>query len=141
MFETLEKYKVKGHFEFKPTQQLSQVCNTPKNSSGIYLIYADVVNIKKLIYIGISGRETSDGGIVHRLDGLGGRIVKGKQFGTGRRRSWPNKMKEASIGKLIVKWYVTYGAQDYDIPRPIERGFLETFVAEYGRLPIWNNET
>jgi hypothetical protein len=140
MLEELEKYKVKGRFEFKISDSLSQVCNAPRNSSGIYLVYADVVNKARLIYIGISGREGEDGEIVHRQDGLGGRIVNGKQFGKNRRISWPLKMKHDGIRTLKIKWYVTHGTLDQDFPRPIERLSLQTILLENGSLPSWNNE-
>jgi len=141
MFEVLEKYRECGQFTFKPNDRLSQVCNALREGSGIYLIYADVVNSKRLIYIGISGREGVNGDIIHRKDGLGGRIVKGKQFGDRRQVTWPQKMKEDGINTLIIKWYITYGKLNHDIPRPLENRFLEEIKRRDGSLPIWNNET
>ena len=140
MIEVLGNYKEKGQFIFRPTDTLSQVNNAPNDSSGIYLIYADVINSQKLIYIGISGREGIYGEIIHRKDGLGGRIVKGKQFGERRQISWPNKMLQDGIGKLIIKWYVTHGKFDQDFPRPLERAFLEELERKNGVLPLWNKE-
>ena len=141
VFEILEKYKEHGQFTFKPTDRLSQVCNAPREGSGIYLIYADVVNSKRLIYIGISGREGANGEIIHRKDGLGGRIVKGKQFGDRRQVTWPHKMQEDGISTLIIKWYITYGEFNKDIPRKLENGFLDELLKRNESLPIWNNET
>ena len=91
MFKYLEKYKEKGVFEYLQNDNLSSCCNAPKENSGIYLIYSDTVSLANLIYIGISGREGSNGEIIHRKDGLSGRIVKGKQFGELRRNSWSKK--------------------------------------------------
>jgi hypothetical protein len=116
-------------------------CNAPKNSSGIYTIYAEEIKPENLIYIGISGREGTDGQIIHRKDGIGGRIVKGKQFGEPRRKSWPEKMKEDGISKIHVKWFVTYGRLNQDFPRPIEYRLLRLSLALSGKLPLWNKET
>ncbi len=140
IFNDLEKFKEKGSFEFKQTDVLSQVCNAPKDSSGIYVVFADKVNDDSLIYIGISGREGERGKIIHREDGLGGRIVTGKQFGEARRNSWPLKMQEDNIKTLFVKWFVTYGKSEQIIPRPIEKAYLELILQKEGMLPIWNKE-
>lgn len=140
MFRILEEYKEKGQFDFKHSDRLSQMCNAPKRDSGIYIIYADEINESNLIYIGISGREGKNGEIINRKDGLGGRIIKGKQFGDGRRRSWPRKMEEDNITTLRIKWYVTYGSYDQEFPRPIERTLLEEFQTKYNKLPLWNQE-
>jgi len=140
IFTDLEKFRDRGSFEFKQSDILSQVCNAPKDSSGIYLVFADKVNDDNLIYIGISGREGERGKIIHREDGLGGRIVKGKQFGIARRNSWPLKMKEDNIKTLYVNWFVTYGKYNQIIPRPIEKAYLELILQNEGMLPMWNKE-
>ncbi len=141
IFKDLEMFKEKGSFEFRQTDRLSQVCNAPKDSSGIYLVFADKVSDDSLIYIGISGREGERGEIIHRKDGLGGRIINGKQFEEARRKSWPRKMIEDNIQTLYVKWYVTYGKFDQIIPRPIENAYLELILKNTGSLPIWNKKT
>lgn len=40
MFDELSKYKQKDHFFFKPTDSLSEVCNAPRDKSGVYLVHA-----------------------------------------------------------------------------------------------------
>jgi len=140
IFSDLERFKEKGSFEFKQTDVLSKVCNAPNDSSGIYLVFADKISDDSVIYIGISGREGERGKIIHREDGLGGRIVKGKQFGIARRNSWPLKMKADNIKTLYVKWFVTYGKYDQIIPRPIENAYLELILQKDGMLPMWNKE-
>lgn len=90
MFEVLnilDSYIEKGSFNFRSTDRLSQVCSAPEHSSGIYVLYADVIKLEKLIYIGISGRKGANGEIIHRKYGIGGRIIRGKQFGDSRRKS------------------------------------------------------
>ena len=140
MLDVLDSYKEKGSFNFSINDRLSQVCTAPKHSSGIYVIYADVIKAENLIYIGISGRQDSNGEIIHRKDGIGGRIVKGKQFGDGRRRSWPKKMQEDNIKVLRVKWFITYGEYNKQFPRPIEYKMLEKILSENGCLPLWNKK-
>jgi len=117
MFKNLEVFTEKGQFEFHPTDNLSQVCNAPNNASGIYLIFAEEESYDNLIYIGVSGRKGPSGEIIHREDGLGGRILNGKQFGDFRIKTWPLQMEEEEISKLLIKWYVTYGEYDQVFPR------------------------
>jgi len=140
MFTYLDTFQEKGQFEFCPTDILSQVCNAPKDSSGIYLIYKNEICLSNLIYIGISGREGSNNEIIHRLDGIGGRIVNGKQFGESRRKSWPKKMAEEDIEKLHVQWFITYGRYNEQYPRQIEQKLLTLLIGHKGCLPIWNKQ-
>jgi hypothetical protein len=137
--EALEVFSKKGEFIFRRTDSLSQACNAPNHSSGIYLIYAEKSDVSNLIYIGIAGRE-KNGEIIHRKDGLGGRITKGKQFDEPRKKSWPKKMKEDRIQKIIVEWYITYGAKEQVFPRRVEKKMLRQFYIENNHLPIWNKE-
>lgn len=139
MFKFLDQFTEKGQFVFSQADSLSQVCNAPKHSSGIYLISAEEILLKNLIYIGISGREGKNGEIIHRKDGIGGRITKGKQFGQARTNSWPLKMKEQGIEKLHVQWYITYGEYDQKIPREIERKLL-AILSVHRELPKWNRQ-
>lgn len=139
MFRYLDQFQEKGQFVFSQNDSLSQVCNAPMHSSGIYLVSAEEISLKNLIYIGISGREGKGGEIIHRQDGIGGRITKGKQFGQARRNSWPLKMKEDGIDKIHVQWYITYGKYDQKIPREIERKLL-TILSVHRTLPVWNKQ-
>ena len=141
MLRELEKYKEQGEFSFGIDDRLSVQCNAPRHSSGIYIIYANDISPSSLIYVGISGREGADGNIVHRKDGIGGRIIKGKQFGDSRRNSWSLQMKVDQIETLHIKWYVTYGKFNKDFPRPIEHMLLEWYLASKGHLPLWNKKT
>jgi hypothetical protein len=140
MLKSLELFKEKGQFEFTTIDNLSNCCNAPRHSSGVYLIFAEKIKTSNLIYIGISRRESPEGKIIHRKDGIGGRIVNGKQFGVNRRRSWPKKMNEDGIKKIIVKWYVTYGKLNEDFPRNIENSFLSSLLLKNGSLPLWNKK-
>lgn len=140
MFKYLEKYKERGVFEYSQKDNLSKCCNAPRNSSGIYLIYADELELDNLIYIGISGIEGNDGEIIHRENGLGGRIVKGIQFGEARRNSRAKKMTEDGFEKIIVMWYVTYGEFNQNFPRTLENKILNILNHHYRKLPLWNKK-
>ena len=71
MFDLLNKYPNNGSFEFKSTDSLSNVCNAPKNKSGVYIVYAVKGHTKYLIYIGCSGLE-DNGEIKLRKGGMCG---------------------------------------------------------------------
>ncbi|MCY7310619.1 MAG: hypothetical protein LH619_07565 [Chitinophagaceae bacterium] len=138
MFNELNKYKQKGHFFFKHDDNLSAVCNAPKDCSGIYLIYALEKGNVNLIYIGISGRTGKDGNIIHRKDGLRGRFLTGKQFGGLRKTTWPVKIKLDDIEALDIYWFVTHGSQNKDLPRYLEIALLKKFHSINGCFPRWN---
>ncbi|MEY8780314.1 hypothetical protein AB9K32_07790 [Allomuricauda sp. XS_ASV26] len=140
MYNSLNIYIERGEFTFNVSDNLNNQCNAPKHSSGVYLIYKEKVSESNLVYIGISGREGTNGEIIHRKDGIKGRLVSGKQFGEPRRRSWPKKMIESDIELIIIKWYVTFGRYNQDFPRPIENGLLSNYLNIHGKLPEWNNE-
>ena len=144
MFDELDKYKLNGHFIFKPTDNLRQVCNAPRDQSGVYLVYALKNGTVELIYIGCSGRVKNDGTIFVRKAGLGGikdRIVNGHQFGRiARRISWLNQMTEENIEALDVYWYATHNNKYVDCPRILENQLLQKHLEIYGRLPSWNNQ-
>lgn len=138
MFDELAKYKQNGHFFFKAVDSLGNVCNAPNNCSGIYLVYALEKENVNLIYIGISGRRSVDGKIIHRKDGLKGRFLTGKQFGGLRRITWPKQMKLENIEALDIYWYVTHGSQNNDLPRELEIKLLQKYHTIHGKLPRWN---
>jgi hypothetical protein len=140
MINLLTQYKQNGHFFFKPTDRLAEVCNAPKDSSGVYVIYALEKGKVNLIYIGISGRKGPDGNILHRKDGLRGRFLTGKQFGDLRQKTWPAQMCLENIEALDIYWFVTHGNSDSDFPRDIEVNLLQKYLALFGRLPRWNRE-
>lgn len=138
MLEVLEKYKEKGEFSLGLNDNLNNQCNAPKDSSGIYLVFAKKVQLNHLIYIGISGRKSNDNEIIHRSDGIRGRIIKGIQFGESRRNSWQKQMKLKGLNRIYIKWYVTHGKFNDDFPREIEHNLLTKFHELSGLLPLWN---
>ena len=52
MFDELEKYKNNDHFFFDEREPLSEVCNAPKDKSGVYVVYELVRGKVNLVYIG-----------------------------------------------------------------------------------------
>lgn len=81
MFDILEKYKEQGHFFFQQTDQLSNVCNMPNASSGVYVIYALERGRVNLVYIG--------------------RFLSGKQFDDLTVISWVKQMQLKTLKRLI----------------------------------------
>ena len=138
MLEQLEKYSHRGHFKFKGTDDLKDVCNAPDDRSGVYVVWTTFQEQRLIVYIGRSGKMV-DGVIVHRKAGLGGmkdRLVNGHQFGkVARRRSWPKIMEQFGLTELDVYWYDT----ENDDPVQVEHEILAEVKAEYGQLPPWNS--
>ncbi|MGD9488915.1 MAG: hypothetical protein AB7W47_12890 [Calditrichaceae bacterium] len=141
MFDELKKYQNNGHFIFTKDDNLTDVCNAPKNKSGIYIVY-ELKNGKiELVYIGSSGKVQNDGKIKHRNGGLFDRIVNGHQFGDiPRKKSWPQKLEEENIEALDVYWYDTFNNKAADIPLYVEAKLIQKFFELYGHLPRWNKE-
>ena len=133
MFEFLNQYTNCGHFILHQSDELKEVCNAPKNKSGVYLLYADVVNTNRLIYIGCSGLE-KDGKIQLRKGGIYDRLVNGKQFNEARRKSLINKIKENSWNNIHVKWWDT----ETDFPEVVEACLILEYEMQFNKLPIWN---
>lgn len=133
MFDILDKYTHNGSFVFCETDDLADKCNAPKNKSGVYIVFNQD---NALVYIGRSGEKLSDGTIKHRIDGIYGRLVKGKQFGESRKKSWPQKMKKEGFSSLRVFWYNT----ENDNPEAVESILLHEFNTKFGAIPIWNGQ-
>lgn len=143
MFEILKRYKSQNHFFFSVDDKLDNVCNAPKNGSGVYLIYQIKGDDKTLVYIGSSGKVSKKGAIQHRKSGKGGifdRIVNGKHSdGVKRNKAWKNIMIENSSDKLEIHWYETFNEETKDIPAFVEATLIQDFFNLHDRLPIWNN--
>lgn len=141
MFDELIKYKNNNHFFFKENDRLDDVCNAPKNKSGIYIVYELKNDRIELIYIGSSGKVQNNGDIKHRKGGLFDRIVNGHQFGKiPRKKSWAQKLKDENIEALDVYWYDTFNNETADIPVYVEAIIIQRFFEVHGNLPRWNKE-
>lgn len=140
MFDELSKYQVTDHFFFSSDDQLARVCNAPKNSAGIYTVFALAGGRIELIYIGSSGKLKNNGAIKIRKGGLYDRIVNGKQFDAERKNSWPLRMQTEKIEALDVYWYETFNKQVKDIPAFVESFLMQIHFEQFGKLPRWNIE-
>jgi len=140
MFEQLEKYKSKGHFFFTKNNELNNVCNAPKNSGGVYLVYALKNGKIEVVYIGSSGKITQNGILKIRQGGIFDRIVNGKQFGNTRKKSWKEKIISEKIEALDIYWYQTFDSQYKDIPASVEANLIQNYFDIYRKLPKWNKE-
>lgn len=56
MFDELNKYENWGHFSVSSHSKLAEVCNAPKQESGVYLVYELKNRQRELVYIGCSGK-------------------------------------------------------------------------------------
>lgn len=147
MKKELEKYKNHGNFKFSSNDILSMVCNAPKTTGGVYLIY-DVSKPNNLIYIGSSGWVNQDGTFSIRRGGMFDRLVNGKQSFTIksietndiRKNIWPLKMKEDKINQLKVEWFITFENKNRDIPAFIEALLIQKYFEKCRKLPIWNKD-
>jgi len=141
MFDELTKYKNNNHFFFTAKEELENVCNAPKNKSGIYIVYELKNGRIELIYIGSSGKVQNNGKIKHRNGGLYDRIVNGHQFGKiPRKKSWKQKLIDEKIEALDIYWYDTINSETKDIPAFVEATIMQRFFETYGHLPRWNKE-
>lgn len=141
MFDELTKYKNNDHFFFTPDKELNDVCNAPKKSSGIYIVYELKNGRIELVYIGSSGKVLNNGQIKHRNGGIFDRIVNGHQFGKiPRKKSWKQKLIEENIEALDIYWYETVNNEVFDIPVFVESLILQKHLDTYGQLPRWNKE-
>jgi len=141
MFDELEKYENNDHFFFTSKEELENVCNAPKNKSGIYLVYELKNGRIELVYIGSSGKVQNNGQIKHRNGGLYDRIVNGHQFGKiPRKKSWKQKLVKEKIEALDIYWYDTINTENPDIPVFVEATVIQRFFEINKHLPRWNKE-
>ena len=141
MFDELKKYKHKDHFFFTTKEELENVCNAPKNKSGVYIVYELKNGRIELVYIGSSGKVQNNEKIEHRNGGLYDRIVNGHQFGKiPGKQSWKQKLIDEKIDALDVYWYDTFNSHNMDIPAFVEANIMQQYYNIHRRLPRWNNE-
>lgn len=138
-FKSLKQYKKKGSFIFKNGDDLGLVCNAEKESSGLYIVYANKKKKYSLLYIGISGKLINDGSFKTRKGGMHDRLVNGKQFGKQRKFSWKDIILKDEIDELYIEWYDTFLYQRH-IPKYVEGLLLQKYFEHYLALPPWNKE-
>ncbi|MFC0876339.1 hypothetical protein ACE01N_07075 [Saccharicrinis sp. FJH2] len=129
MFEELNQYP-SDQFIFRPCDLLEEVCNAPKESCGIFLIYELNEGNSRLVYVGSSGTSFASckpglfEKIVHAADYDG---VPGKIF------FYMNLIKSNAEG-LNFYWYET----TEDEPEKIAGLLFKKYSDVHGNLPDWN---
>lgn len=58
MLVQLEKYQHHGHFKFKRTDDLKDVCNAPDDRSGVYVVWTAFQEQRFIVYFGRSGKPS-----------------------------------------------------------------------------------
>ncbi len=132
----LKSYKHNGSFVFNRQDQLVEVCNAPRDESGVYLIYSN--DSDHIIYIGSSGKMHQNGKLKTRPNGIWARLVNGKEREKPRQEEWPRKMGEANLNSIRIEWYITFNEETEHIPLYVESMLLQKFYEDHKRLPIWN---
>lgn len=140
MFDNLEKYKSNGHFFVTEDDELKNVCNAPKSSIGIYIIYALKHGKIELVYIGSSGKIKQNGSKKVGIGGICDDLIPAHQFEDGRKLTLNDKISSDNIETLDIYWYVTFDKNNNDIPAFVLGIILQTFYDIHGRLPKWNVE-
>ena len=140
MFDTVEKYRSKGHFFFTPTDSLGEVCNVPERRNGVYLIYQLKDGHVDLVYIGASATRS------HRFEkddmlGLRETVINGigQQDGS-RNQEWAVRMLSEGIDALDIYWYVTYSGSLKNHPEGVQSMVLFQYSQLYGEFPAWNEK-
>jgi hypothetical protein len=134
MFDELKKYKTNGHFFLKPEGNLESVCNAPKNTNGIYIIYELKRGHINLVFIGSSGMLQNNG-TLKKYSSLFESINNEAQ-----QMSWIKRMKQEKTDALDIYWYETFNQKIKDVPSFIKALLLKIHIDIYGQLPSWNPE-
>jgi hypothetical protein len=138
VFDELEKYKNNDHFFFERDDLLRNVCNTPQNICGVYIVNSLRKGKIEIVNIGSSGKIYKDGKIKYPDGGLYDAIVNESQFGEPRNISWPLKMVNDEIDALDIYWYETLNSEISDLPSYTEAIILQKYFEIYGTIPKWN---
>lgn len=140
MFSQLDKYRVKGHFFFTPTDSLEDVCNAPDDRDGVYLVYELKNDGVTLVYIGSSGEKIPGWSIHDGLLGLKLAIINGSEAErrNPRTQAWPVKMLAENIDALDIYWWSTFNKNRGDHPQDVKRSLMQTHRQLYGDPPAWN---
>lgn len=138
MNKELKKFKVSNSFSFTVEDSLEEVCNA-SDGSGVFVVNAINGEEKELIMVGSTGTVQNDGSLKNKNGGLYDKIVNGHQFAkTGRKYSWPARMKLENIEELEILWFETFNEKDKGIPTAVEGQVLQNFLNENSKLPRWN---
>ncbi len=140
------KYSERGFFCFDFSNPYREVCNAPKDRSGVYLIYKIFEKTETLIYIGSSGQR-KDGRLKTRKGGMFDRLVNGyhpNRFGQTKRIkrhvALPAKMQNDLITEIKIYWFVTHDETYVDFPTDVEKKLTEQYLVEFKTMPEWHQQ-
>ncbi len=133
MFDELTKYKKKGHFFFKATDSVEEVCNAPASGHGVCIIYELKHGRIEMVYIGGSGSPNKK-----EYSGIKDFILNGQSVSTSRSKTWAVKMLAEDIHALDVYWWITDDKANNDDPFEVELDIMDLYIDLYGDLPRWN---
>lgn len=133
MFDELNKYKKNGHFFFRATDSVKEVCNAPDSGHGVCIIHELKLGRVELVYIGGSGSPKK-----LEYNGIKDFILNGKTFSTPQSKSWAVKMLAENIDALDVYWWITDDKEHNDDAFEIELDVLDLCIDIYDDLPRWN---
>ncbi len=140
MFGIVEKYRSEGHFFFRPTDSLAEVCNVPEKRNGVYLVFQLKDGHVDLVYVGASATRNH---IFEKDDMLGLRetVINGigQQDGS-RNQQWAVRMLAEGIDALDIYWYVTYSGNLKNHPEGVQSMVLFQYSQIYGEFPPWNDK-
>jgi len=139
MFDKLAKYKNSGSFYFERGQSLRSLSRDVPELPGVYVISTQVPRGEKVVYVGKSGSMLKDGTFGDQR--LRGRINNKHNSNETRQFYFSRKLLEDSnIICLKISWYVTFDENNQEIPAFVEAQLLQSFFANTGRLPEWNEK-
>jgi hypothetical protein len=133
MFDELNKYKKNGHFFFRATDSVKEVCNAPDSGHGVCIIYELQLGRIEMVYIGGSGSPNK-----LEYKSLKDFILNGKSFSTPRSKSWAVKILAENIDALDVYWWITDDEKHNDDAFEVELDILDLCIDLYDDLPRWN---
>ena len=130
MFDILSKYKT-DHFFFRKCDLLEQVCNAPKDSCGVFLVYKLAHGRVELVYIGstreVSATSCKTGLFDNMVNEPDFNAIPGKIF-------FYLKLIEDDADALDIYWYETSS----DKPEKIAKSVLNQYSKIQGDVPAWN---
>lgn len=134
-YETM--FPANGSFDISSGNELrTQIAETRvPNKPGCYLIYSNVIENSKLIYIGKAGTMKNNG--VFKDQGLAKRLCA-KQDKKSRSQFFQEVIEAYALNSLIFQWFVTFDSKSKIIPAKAESDLLQAYYNSYGKLPLLN---
>ncbi len=104
--EVLKKYKTKDSFDFKIGDKLVALCKNVPNEPGVYLVYTVKNSIRKLVYIGASGKMNLDGNF--KIQNLKKRLQDMQSAKFKIEKYFAEQISTLKLDFIIFEWYATF---------------------------------